>query len=245
MGDSVDLVRAYGGDLCGEHGNGISRTYWNERLFGSAIYQQLRAIKAAFDPRNVLNPGKVVDGPHPLEQLRYGASYSRRSMDVSLGFADQGGFAGATERCFGAGVCRKRDAGTMCPPAAATGLEEHSTRARANLLRAVVSGDLVPADLSNTQSREVMETCVGCKACKTECPARVDMARLKIAWSDLVRRRDGATPLACAISNLRLLAKAGSYAPVLANRLLASRAFKERLGVSRERHLPPLASSPL
>jgi len=245
MRDSVDLVRAYGGDLCGEHGNGISRTYWNERLFGPEIYAQLRAIKAAFDPRNAFNPGKVVEGPHPLEQLRYGASYQRETIDVSMGFEDQGGFAAAAERCFGAGTCRKRDTGTMCPPAAATGLEEHSTRARANLLRAVVSGELAPSQLTDPQAREVMETCVGCKACKTECPARVDMARLKISWSDLARRQDGATPLARALSNLRALASTGSIMPVLANRVLGSRAFKQRLGIAPERSLPRLAGRPL
>src|SRR5207244_12463201 len=85
------------------------------------------------------------------------------------------------ERCYGSGFCRKR-VGVMCPPAAATGLEEHSTRARANLLRAVVAGDLDLADLDTQEAHEVMDTCIGCKACQTECPARVDMARMK-TWS--------------------------------------------------------------
>jgi Fe-S oxidoreductase len=124
-------------------------------------------------------------------------------------------------------------------------VEDHSTRARANLLRAVVSGDLSPNALSSAQAREVMETCVGCKACKTECPARVDMARLTVAWRDLIRRREGASSFARAIANLRVLARAGSYAPELANRVLASRAFKKRLGIAAERSLPPVAGTPL
>ncbi len=233
MADSVDLVRAYGGDLCGEHGNGISRTYWNERLFGTDIYNQLRAIKAAFDPRDVLNPGKVVDGGHPLGPLRYGADYARRAITPSISFEDQGGIHAAVERCFGAGVCRKRDVGTMCPPAAATGLEEHSTRARANLLRSVVSGALEVADLTGAQAREVMETCVGCKACKTECPARVDLARLKVEWMDLIRRREGPTAFQAIMANLRPLAAMGARAPALANAVLRSEGFKRRLGVAR------------
>jgi FAD/FMN-containing dehydrogenase/Fe-S oxidoreductase len=245
MRDAVDLVRAYGGDLCGEHGNGLSRTYWNERLFGPEIYGELRAIKTAFDARALLNPGKVVEGPHPLASLRYGADYARFRVPARLEFADQGGFEAAVERCFGAGACRKRDVGTMCPPAAATGLEEHSTRARANLLRAVVSGELPVESLRTDEAREVMDTCIGCKACKTECPARVDMARLKTEWSDHVRRNTRATPMQRNVARYRELARYASAMPRVANALLRSRALKRYLGVAPERALPPVARRPL
>ncbi len=245
MGDVVDLVRAWEGDLCGEHGDGLARTYFNERLFGSELYAQMRAVKAAFDPTNLLNPGKVVEGPKVTESLRYGPAYRRRELDVRIAFDDVGDFATAVESCFGAGVCRKRDIGTMCPPAAATGLEEHSTRARANLLRSVVSGDLSLEDLSADESHEVMDTCVMCKACKTECPARVDMARLKTAWADLVRRTDGPSRIQRVIAGLRPLLAAGTFAAPLTNATMGSKTLKRILGIAPERRLPSVASRPL
>ncbi|MEX2558224.1 MAG: FAD-linked oxidase C-terminal domain-containing protein [Actinomycetota bacterium] len=245
MSETVDLVQAWGGDLCGEHGDGLSRTYWNERLFGSDIYAQFRALKAAFDPTRLLNPGKVVDGPHPLANLRYGAEYRRRDIRTAIDLSDQGGFASAVERCFGAGLCRKRSVGTMCPPAAATGAEEHSTRARANLLRSVVSGALQLSDIATPVAREVMETCVGCKACKTECPARVDMARLKVEWMDAVRRSEGARVLQRAIANVRALSYLGAPIAPVANHVLRSRWVKRRLGIASERALPQLVRRPL
>lgn len=245
MADVVELVNAWGGDLCGEHGDGLSRSYWNERLFGPEIYSQLRALKAAFDPTNMLNPGKVVEGPRPTESLRYGPGYRRRSLVTTIDFTDQGGFAAAAERCFGAGLCRKRETGVMCPPAAVTGLEDHSTRARANLLRSVVAGDLDPLQLGAEEAREVMETCVMCKACKTECPARVDMARLKAEWADLVRRREGARPLQRVIANLRRLSALGSTFAPLANEIMRWRWVKRRLGIAPQRALPRFVRRPL
>ncbi len=244
MGAVTDLVRDWGGDHSGEHGEGLARTQWNERLFGRDLYAQLRAIKAAFDPTNLLNPGKVVDGQATVDNLRYGSNYERSSVDPAIGFADYGGFEPFAERCYGAGFCRKR-VGVMCPPAAASGLEEHATRARANLLRAVVAGDLEFDSLTQSEAREVMDTCVGCKACKTECPARIDIARAKTWWSDAVRRKEGATPLQQAISNLRRLSSLGAAFAPFANGALGSASIKRRLGIAPERSLPKLARRPL
>ena len=159
MAAVTDLVRDWGGDHSGEHGEGLARTHWNERLFGPELYGELRAIKAAFDPANLLNPGKVVDGTRTTDHLRYGGDYRRTPVSSAISFDDYGGFEPLAERCYGSGFCRKR-VGVMCPPAAATGLEEHSTRARANLLRAVVAGELDIGELSGAEAREVMDTCV-------------------------------------------------------------------------------------
>jgi FAD/FMN-containing dehydrogenase/Fe-S oxidoreductase len=245
MAASVDLIKAWGGDMCGEHGDGFAHTYWNERLFGPELYGSLRTIKGLFDPSNLLNPGKIVDGPSPIDNLRYGTEYSPSPLPVRIGFEDQGGWVGATERCYGAGVCRKRDTGTMCPPAAASGLEIHSTRARANLLREVALGTLPVASLSSPEARDVMETCVMCKACKTECPARVDMARMKIAWKDAVRREHGAPLLDHVIARLRPLLRLGSILPVVPNVLLGMAITKRLLGVPASRRLPEQAARPL
>jgi FAD/FMN-containing dehydrogenase/Fe-S oxidoreductase len=253
MAAVTDLVRDWGGDHSGEHGEGLARTHWNERLFGTELYQELRAIKAAFDPANLLNPGKVVDGPgggasppaqKTTEHMRFGASYVRTPVASDIGFSDYGGFEPFAERCYGSGFCRKR-VGVMCPPAAATGLEEHSTRARANLLRAVVAGELQLDDLSGAEAREVMDTCVGCKACKTECPARIDIGRAKVWWSDRLRTSEGPTPLQRTIVNLRSLLRAGAPLRPLANAALGSKLIKRRLGIAEQRSLPRVAGRPL
>ncbi len=245
MAAVTDLVRDWGGDHSGEHGEGLARTHWNERLFGPDLYGELRAVKAAFDPGNLLNPGKVVDGPHrTTDNLRFGASYTRVPVTADIGFSDYDGFEPFAERCYGSGFCRKR-VGVMCPPAAATGLEEHSTRARANLLRAVVAGELSIDDLGEDEAREVMDTCVGCKACKTECPARIDIARAKVWWTDRVRTSDGPTALQRVIANLRELSRTGSWMRPFANAVLGSSLVKRRLGIAAQRTLPPLARRPL
>lgn len=244
MAAVTDLVRDWGGDHSGEHGEGLARTQWNERLFGPQLYAELREIKSAFDATNLLNPGKVVDGPRTIQNLRFGAGYERVEVASSVSFADYDGFEPFAERCYGSGFCRKR-VGVMCPPAAASGLEEHSTRARANLLRAVVAGELALDDLSTGESREVMDTCVGCKACKTECPARIDIGRAKIWWTDRLREQEGATSLQRAIANLRALSRAGSPYRTLANGVLRSKTFKRRLGIASRRNLPALARRPL
>ncbi len=241
----TDLVRDWGGDHSGEHGEGYARTHWNERLFGPELYAELRAIKGAFDPTNLLNPGKVVDGPRTTDHLRFGTTYERHEVDASpMSFADYDGFAPFAERCYGAGFCRKQ-VGVMCPPAAATGLEEHATRARANLLRAVVAGQLSLDDLAADEAHEVMDTCIGCKACKTECPARIDIGRAKVWWTDEMRRRNGASPMQRAISDLRRLAKASATMATVANRVMRSRRFKRRMGIAEQRSLPKLTGEPL
>jgi FAD/FMN-containing dehydrogenase/Fe-S oxidoreductase len=244
MGAVTDLVRDWGGDMSGEHGDGFARTQWNERLFGSELYQELRNIKAAFDPSNLFNPGKVVDGPATVDHMRFGASYQRRDVATSIGFGDYGGFEPLAERCYGAGFCRKR-VGVMCPPAAATGLEEHSTRARANLLRAVVAGELELSDLDTNEAHEVMDTCIGCKACKTECPARVDMARMKTWWLDRQNTLGKPTPFQRFTASLRTLSEIGSHSAGLINAVSRSRLFRRRLGIAPQRRLPKLAKRPL
>ncbi len=244
MASVTDLVRDWGGDHSGEHGEGLARTEWNERLFGTELYQELRAIKAAFDPANLLNPGKVVEGPRTIDNMRFGAEYKRREVRVSLAFDDYGGFEELAERCYGSAFCRKR-VGVMCPPAAATGLEEHSTRARANLLRAVVAGELQLEDLDSDEAHEVMDTCIACKACKTECPARVDMARMKTWWLDRQNSLHRPTPFQRFTASLRTLQELGSNAPGLVNAVSRSRMFHRRLKLAPQRRPPSPARKPL
>ena len=242
------LVADYHGAISGEHGCGRSRSWFLPQLLGPRLYGAMVAVKDAFDPRRLLNPGVVVDGPGVTESLRFGADYrGDHGWTPRLSYAAEGGFGLAVEKCFGAGLCKK-SSGTMCPPGAATRDEARSTRARSNLLQGVVCGALPLAAIGEDEFREVLGTCVACKACKTECPAGVDMAALKVEWLAEVRAREGVPPLARGIGDFRRLA--GLAAPVapLVNRLgrtWAVRAVTDRIGVAHERPLPAFVRRPL
>ncbi|PYM59200.1 MAG: oxidoreductase, partial [Candidatus Rokuibacteriota bacterium] len=173
------LVLEHGGALSGEHGDGRARSPFNEALYGSRLYDAFRQVKRAFDPKGLLNPGNIVDAPPVTEHLRFGPSYRTWEPETLLDFSPQGGFAAAVEMCNGIGVCRKKLEGTMCPSYMATLDEEHSTRGRANALRAVLSGRAPRSDFTGRRLYQVLDLCLECKACKAECPANVDMAKLK------------------------------------------------------------------
>jgi FAD/FMN-containing dehydrogenase/Fe-S oxidoreductase len=175
----ADLVIDCGGSISGEHGDGLSRSEFLERMYGEEIVRAFREVKNLFDPEGLLNPGVILD-PRPMDtQLRIGPGRRRLSINTGLDFSDQGGFAAAIELCNGSGFCRKRTAGTMCPSYMVTLDEQDTTRARANMLRSVVEGTLPPEELTGERMKEVMDLCVGCKACKTECPSQVDVASMK------------------------------------------------------------------
>ena len=123
-----DLVLEFGGSMSGEHGDGLVRSGYNEKMFGSQIYQAFRDVKTAFDPKKIMNPGKIVDSPPMTDNLRYGSTYGTLSPQTGFAFAEEGSFATAIEMCNGQGACRKVHGGTMCPSYMATRDEEHSTR---------------------------------------------------------------------------------------------------------------------
>ena len=208
-----NLVCHYGGSWSGEHGDGIVRGQYLQRFFGEQIYQAFRQVKNLFDPRNLMNPGKIIDTPGMLEHLRYGNDYRITQTPGHFHYREQGGFALAVEQCNGVGACRKLDAGTMCPSYMATRDEEHSTRGRANALRLAMSNQLGEANLESDRIHEALDLCLSCKACKSECPNSVDMSRLK---SDVMQMHHDAhgTPL-----GTRLLGSFARIAPLIAGPL--------------------------
>jgi len=175
----ADLVVDCGGSISGEHGDGLSRSEFMEKMYGGEILRAFADVKRLFDPRGMMNPGVIVAPPRMDQQLRIGPGRKRLPIKTGLSFGDQGGFAKAVELCNGSGFCRKRTGGTMCPSYMATLDEQDTTRARANMLRSVIEGTLPPEELTGRRMKEVMDLCVGCKACKTECPSRVDVASMK------------------------------------------------------------------
>ncbi len=243
-----DLVVEYGGAMSGEHGDGLARSLWNRKLFGQEVYSAFQTIKRGFDPENLLNPGKVVGEADPWESLRISPDYHPyEPAETVLDFSGQGGFAGAVEMCSGVGACRKTSGGTMCPSYMVTHDEMHTTRGRANLLRLVMTGELPSGDgaFDNEALHEALDLCLQCKACKSECPSKVDMAKLKaeVLHQHYLNRPH---PLGHLLLGhiFRLNPMASATAP-LANRMLHNPVFKWLLekaaGIDRRRTLPTFA----
>ncbi len=245
IADAVaDLALKYGGAMSGEHGDGLARSQFNERIFGPVLYQAMRRIKGVFDPENRLNPGKVVDAPAMTENLRYGADYVVRLLPTRLNWDDFLGFDRAVEQCNGAGVCRKVGLGTMCPTFMATRDERDSTRGRANALRAWLSGK--PVYPSDREVYEVLDLCIGCKACKAECPSAVDMNKIKTEWMAWYYEQYGLPLRNWVFGHIHHLNAVMSPLAPLANRVLASSLFRQTvgrwLGIHPRRTLPTLAT---
>lgn len=243
----LETVIAMGGAMSGEHGDGLSRSEWNARLFGPDVYEAFRKTKRLFDPQCLLNPGKVVDPPPMDANLRYGPEYATVPVQTTFSFEIEGGFARAVEQCNGAGVCRKSD-GVMCPSYQATRDEEHSTRGRANALRAAISGVLPAGALTEARMRDVLDLCLECKGCKAECPSGVDMAKIKYEFLAHYQAEHGVPLRSRAFANIHALSRLGSLAAPIVNPLMSSRpgrwAMEKALGISRHRELPPFAARP-
>jgi FAD/FMN-containing dehydrogenase/Fe-S oxidoreductase len=243
-GRVADLVLRYGGAMSAEHGDGLARSEWQERMFGPQLYQAFRQVKAAFDPDGIMNPGKIVDAPPMNEQLRYGGA-GTMPVRTFFDFDNSGGFARAVELCSGVGACRKNQDGTMCPSYRATLEEAHSTRGRANMLRMVLSGAAGSPDLADPRLHEVLDLCLECKACKSECPSNVDMAKLKYEFLAHYHAKYGTPRRALAFAHAARLGRLGTRAAPFANALRELPAFRrllERsLGIDSRRKLPRFA----
>ena len=239
-----DLVLEYGGSLSGEHGDGIVRGVWTEKMFGAKLHEAFRQVKRAFDPQNIMNPGKIVDCPPMSENLRFGAGYEAASPITMLDFSQDLGYGGAVEMCNGMGACRKTT-GTMCPSFMATKEEEHSTRGRANLLRAVLSGALPGETLASPRLHQALDLCLECKACKAECQTGVDMAKLKYEFLDRYNAAHGVPLRASVFANINALSRLGSRLAPLSNwasRVPLGKLLLHRfLGIHSRRPMPPFA----
>ena len=239
-----DLVLEYGGSLSGEHGDGIVRGVWTEKMFGTKIYQALREVKRAFDPDGIMNPGKIIDCPPMTENLRFEPDHRATSLDTALDFSADSGYAGAVEVCNGMGACRKMS-GTMCPSYMVTREEEHSTRGRANLLRAVLSGSLPGETLTSRRLYGALDLCLECKGCKAECQTGVDMAKLKYEFLDRYHKAHGLPLRSRLFANISSLSRLGSRFAPLSNWASANPLGKLILhivlGIHARRALPPLA----
>jgi Fe-S oxidoreductase len=250
--EACAMVQEYKGAYSGEHGDGLVRSEWIERMYGPRLTASFAALKEAFDPRGLMNPGKIVN-PSKMDDrslFRYQPGYSTIPLKPGLDWSEHEvgvqnigrGFAAAVEMCNNNGHCRKFDAGTMCPSYRATRDEKHLTRGRANTLRLALSGQLGPDALVSKELFETMDLCVGCKGCKRECPTGVDMARMKIEFLNQYYQQRKRPLKDRLIAHLpRIAPRFASFAAVmnLRNRLPGLASLTERLlGFSARRTLP-------
>lgn len=251
LADEVSaLVRQFKGSLAGEHGVGIARTEFMAEQVGEPLLGVMREIKAAFDPHNLFNPGKIIpDGRYKIDaDLRLGPGQELKlPFTPVLAFAAKdGSFIRNLEQCNGCGGCRK-ETPTMCPTFLATGQEIMSTRGRANAIRAALeqrgleNGD----PLKSRELEAALSNCLSCKACTTECPSNVNMALLKAELMHARIQRDGLSLRQRVFSSVDLLGRLGCALPRLANATLEAGWMRgllaKTLGLTRERPLPPYA----
>lgn len=235
------LVREFGGAMTGEHGDGIVRSPWHEKIYGPELVAAFRRIKHTFDPAGILNPGKIIDALPFTENLRYGPEYRSVQLPTMLDFGAYGGMAGLAGMCSGVGQCRQRLVGTMCPSYMATNDETHTTRARANALRLALSNRDLLEGLADPALDEVMDLCLSCKACKSDCPTGTDMAKLKAEWLHQKNLRRGVPRRSRLIAASVEMARWGSHFAPLANLIMQSgvtRTVMEYL-FGLDRRVPP------
>jgi anaerobic glycerol-3-phosphate dehydrogenase C subunit len=240
-----DLCLEFNGSMSGEHGDGIVRGVWTEKMLGPTLYQAFKDLKSTFDPHNILNPGKIINTPPMTENLRLSPQYEVPETSTVLDFSSDGGFARAIEMCNGVGECRKDLTGTMCPSYMATRDEQHSTRGRANALRSVLSGK-IPLDTFESKGLfDVMDLCLECKACKAECPSQVDMAKLKYEFLNTYYSKRGYPVRSKVFANIGVLSTMGSYLAPISNwmsNLIPVRLFLDVfLKIDKRRPLPSFA----
>ncbi len=242
---AVEWTLHFGGAISGEHGVGLARSEWIESAFGSEIVALFRAVKQAADPQGLLNPGKILDSQPMDVNLRFGPDYRAQGWHPVLDFSTQGGLEGAIEMCNGAGVCRKDD-GVMCPSFQATREEMHSTRGRANLLRAMISGKFSTQRLAESSVHQALDLCLACKGCKAECPSSVDIAKLKVEFYHQYYQRHRRRLRDNLFAYIGSMAPLGSLLAPLVNPLLEwswVRNLGERvLGIAAERPFPKFAA---
>lgn len=244
MSDVSDMVLRYSGALSGEHGDGLIRSWLNEKMFGKKLYQAFKELKAAFDPQNLMNPGKIVHGPHVTQDLRLSPDIKQVSISTFLDFSEEGGLELAVDMCNGNGQCRKAEK-VMCPSFQVSGDEYDTTRARAQSLRAVINGRLPIEEFTGNALYEVLDLCLECKGCKTECPSQVDMAKMKAEFLYQYQEKHGYSLRSRLFGHIDTINRLSAPFASVFNCLSKTTFVKSILtwfGISPQRELPRLAN---
>ena len=249
--EAFDIVAEYKGSHSGEHGDGIVRSEFHERMFGRRMVASFEEVKSRFDPEGILNPGKIVRAPRMDDRslFRYPPEYRREPVETRLDWSGwPAGLHGAVEMCNNNGACRKLAGGAMCPSYRVTRNERDVTRGRANTLRLALTGQLGPDALTSDEMAETLKLCVSCKACKRECPMSIDMAAMKIEVQAARARKHGLSLRDRLVAHLPRYAPWAARARWLANardRLPGAARLSERLaGLAAGRKLPEWSRRP-
>ncbi len=241
LDEAAHLVVSLGGSISGEHGDGQSKAALLPIMYGPELISAFREFKAAWDPGNRMNPGKVVDPYRPDENLRLGATYKPRVVETHFRYPDdQGDFGRAALRCVGVGECRKKT-GTMCPSYKVTMEEMHATRGRGRLLFEMMRGSELHDGWKSEPVREALDLCLSCKGCKGECPVHVDMATYKAEFMAHYYEGRLRPVSAYAFGWIDRWAELASLAPGLASFFMDTRLVKAIVGVHPARRVPPFA----
>ncbi len=241
------LVKKYKGSLSGEHGDGRLRGEFIPLMVGQSNYELLQFIKKTWDPDGIFNPGKIIGTPPMHTSLRYRPGTSSREVKTFFDFSKEQGILRATEKCNGTAVCRKTEisGGTMCPSYMATRDERHSTRARANILREFLSNSPKANPFDHKEIYESLDLCLSCKACKSECPSSVDVAKLKAEFLQHYYESNGIPLRTQLIANIAGVNKLGSRFPALYNFVNSNRLLSQitagLMGFAPQRQFPLLS----
>ena len=242
-----NLVIEFNGSMSGEHGDGIVRGAWTKKMFGNKVYEAFQELKKAFDPKNIMNPGKIINTPKMTSNLRYGENYKTFPLKTKMSFKEEGGFASAIEMCNGQGACRKIKDGSMCPSFMATREEVDSTRGRANALRAAMSGSIPLSTIHSKEMFQVLDLCLECKACKKECPSGVDMAKIKYEFLHQYYQKNRIPLRSRIVGNISTFNKLGSIFPKLFNIVINSYLNRwimdQVFSIDKRRKLPNIIKS--
>ena len=249
--DISKLVKRYRGSLSGEHGDGRLRGEFIPFMIGAKNYELLKQVKKTWDPQNIFNPGKIVDTPPMDTSLRYTVGQNDPKIKTTYSFEDQQGILRASEQCNGSGDCRKTEVtgGTMCPSYMVTKNEKHTTRARANIMRETITNSTKANVFDSEEIKEVMDLCLSCKGCKSECPSNVDVAKLKAEFTQQYYDVHGVPFRSKMIANVTKTNKLGSLVPgvynFFANNSLTGSLIKGIMGFAQERPIPKLYKTTL
>lgn len=240
------LVKKYNGSLSGEHGDGRVRGEFIPIIIGEKNYKLLQDLKSVWDTDNIFNPGKVVDVPSMTSNLRYESDRKEPEIETIFDFSNVGGILRATEKCNGSGDCRKTEktGGTMCPSYMATRNENDVTRARANILREFLTKSSKKNPFDHKEIKEVMDLCLSCKACKSECPSSVDVAKLKAEFLQHYYDNHSAPFRSKLIAYITEINKLASIWPGLYNLVMKNKAISSfimnLIGFAPKRSMPLL-----
>jgi FAD/FMN-containing dehydrogenase/Fe-S oxidoreductase len=245
-GEVAQLVKKYNGSLSGEHGDGRVRGEFIPVIIGNKNYELLRQVKKAWDPGNVFNAGKITDTPVMNTCLRYVTGQLTPEPDTYFDFSGTQGMLRMIEKCNGSADCRKSEkaGGVMCPSYMATRNENATTRARANVLREFLTRSSEKNPFNHKEVYDILDLCLSCKGCKSECPSNVDMAMLKAEFLQHWYESNPIPLRTRLIANISAVNRLGALVPgifnsIISNRLLSS-AIKKILGFAPQRSIPKI-----